>query len=112
MQTSGSSTAAQTTKAAQGMTGLNEAELRLLRARLQHATSGPFELTQPYALWHLHRQPSAAPDGTLNPLDEIATFGRSEDADLFLDTQRLLPRLLDDYERLRLAERAALPKGA
>jgi hypothetical protein len=94
------------------MMGPSEAELRLLRTRLERATPGPFELTQPYALWHLHRRPAATPDGTLNPLDEVATFSRSEDADFFLDAQHLLPRLLDDYERLRQAERPALPKGA
>ena len=98
--------------AAQAMVGLNEGELRLLRARIERVSSGPFELSQPFALWQIHRQPSVDRNGAKHPLDEVATFGRSEDADFFLDTQRLLPRLLADYERLRNAENGTLAKGA
>jgi hypothetical protein len=96
----------------QTMAGLNEGELRLLRARIERVSPGPFELSQPFALWQIHRQPAADRNGAKHPLDEVATFGRSEDADFFLDAQRLLPRLLADYERLRTAENGTLAKGA
>ena len=100
----------QTNGAASGMlVRLNEAELRELRAWLERVTPGPFTLSQPYALWQVHREQH---DNAMRPLDEVATFSRSEDATFFLDAHRLLPRLLADYERLRAAERAELPRGA
>lgn len=105
----------QSSGAATATVGLNEAELRLLRARIERVTPGPLELTQPYALWQVHRQRSdrgTGRDGAMHPLDEVATFGRSEDADFFLDAQRLLPRLLADYERLRNGVCGTLARGA
>jgi hypothetical protein len=104
MQSTGATTGA--------ISGLNEGELRLLRARIEHVSQGPFELSQPFALWQIHRLRAEMQDGVKHPLDEVATFGQSEDANFFLDAQRLLPRLLADYERLCVAERGELPKGA
>jgi hypothetical protein len=98
--------------AAMANVGLSEGELRILRARLEHLTPGPYALTQPYALWQIHRQRPAEGGEAMHPLDEVATFGRGDDANFFLDAQRLLPRLLADYERLRDMAYGALAQGA